>query len=67
VWKGRANKLIRHEARTPMSDTTRPHPKNAPGPFYVVDGCCTADYQTQKPMDEMHTSCAATHNVYYVL
>jgi hypothetical protein len=20
----------------------KPHPKNAPGPFYVVDGCCTA-------------------------
>ena len=20
----------------------RPHPKNVPGPFYVVDGCCTA-------------------------
>jgi hypothetical protein len=25
-----------------MSETTRPHPSNAPGPFYVVDGCCTA-------------------------
>src|SRR6266480_3008020 len=20
----------------------KPHPKNTPGPFYVVDGCCTA-------------------------
>ena len=25
-----------------MTDTLRPHPNNAPGPFYVVDGCCTA-------------------------
>jgi hypothetical protein len=25
-----------------MTDSIRPHPKNAPGPFYVVDGCCTA-------------------------
>jgi hypothetical protein len=25
-----------------MSETGRPHPKNVPGPFYVVDGCCTA-------------------------
>jgi hypothetical protein len=24
-----------------MSDDNRPHPKNAPGPFYVVNGCCT--------------------------
>jgi hypothetical protein len=23
-----------------MSDQRTPHPKNAPGPFYVVDGCC---------------------------
>ena len=23
-----------------MSDERKPHPKNAPGPFYVVDGCC---------------------------
>lgn len=23
-----------------MSDERRPHPKNAPGPFYVVNGCC---------------------------
>jgi hypothetical protein len=23
-----------------MSDTIRPHPKNAPGDFYVEDGCC---------------------------
>ncbi len=22
-------------------DENRPHPKNVPGPFYVVDGCCT--------------------------
>ena len=28
---------------TDMEDTpTKPHPKNAPGPYYVVDGCCTA-------------------------
>jgi hypothetical protein len=25
-----------------MDETNRPHPKNVPGPFYVVDGCCTA-------------------------
>src|ERR1044072_5075895 len=25
-----------------MSDEYAPHPKNAPGPFYVVNGCCTA-------------------------
>ena len=25
-----------------MSETIRPHPMNVPGPFYVVDGCCTA-------------------------
>jgi hypothetical protein len=25
-----------------MTETTRPHQSNAPGPFYVVDGCCTA-------------------------
>jgi ferredoxin len=25
-----------------MENTNRPHSKNAPGPFYVVDGCCTA-------------------------
>jgi len=26
-----------------MDDPTpKPHPKNAPGPFYVIDGCCTA-------------------------
>src|SRR4051794_8313310 len=25
-----------------MSETVRPHPMNVPGPFYVVDGCCTA-------------------------
>jgi hypothetical protein len=24
-----------------MSEPNRPHPSNAPGPFYVVDGCCT--------------------------
>jgi len=23
-----------------MSDAPTPHPKNAPGPFYVVNGCC---------------------------
>jgi len=23
-----------------MDDARNPHPKNAPGPFYVVDGCC---------------------------
>lgn len=23
-----------------MMETPRPHPKNSPGPFYVVDGCC---------------------------
>ena len=23
-----------------MSNTTRPHPKNVPGDFYVEDGCC---------------------------
>lgn len=23
-----------------MSDERKPHPKNAPGPFYIVDGCC---------------------------
>lgn len=23
-----------------MSDSIRPYPKNVPGPFYVVDGCC---------------------------
>jgi len=23
-----------------MSDERRPHPKNAPGPFYVANGCC---------------------------
>jgi hypothetical protein len=25
-----------------MDEPNRPHPKNSPGPFYVVDGCCTA-------------------------
>ena len=25
-----------------MSEILRPHPMNASGPFYVVDGCCTA-------------------------
>lgn len=25
-----------------MKDKSAPHPKNAPGPFYVVNGCCTA-------------------------
>jgi hypothetical protein len=25
-----------------MGDDNRPHPKNVPGPFYVLDGCCTA-------------------------
>lgn len=26
-----------------MEDSTpKPHPKNVPGPFYVIDGCCTA-------------------------
>jgi hypothetical protein len=23
-----------------MSDARKPHPKNAPGPFYIVNGCC---------------------------
>src|SRR5215831_15022357 len=26
----------------PMSENSRPHPKNVPGPFYVEDGCCIA-------------------------
>jgi hypothetical protein len=25
-----------------MTETAHPHPKNAPGPFYVEEGCCTA-------------------------
>jgi hypothetical protein len=25
-----------------MSENSRPHPKNVPGPFYVADGCCLA-------------------------
>jgi hypothetical protein len=24
-----------------MSDKNKPHPRNAPGDFYVEDGCCT--------------------------
>jgi hypothetical protein len=27
---------------SPLDPKCRPHPKNVPGPFYVVDGCCTA-------------------------
>lgn len=27
---------------TTMSEPIHPHPKNVPGPFYVVNGCCTA-------------------------
>ena len=25
-----------------MADNNQPHPKNVPGPFYVLNGCCTA-------------------------
>ena len=32
-----------------MSEENIPHPLNAPGPFYVVDGCCTA---CGVPLDE---------------
>ena len=26
----------------PMAQDNRPHPMNVPGPFYVLNGCCTA-------------------------
>ncbi|MGH7135886.1 MAG: hypothetical protein ACREHD_09110, partial [Pirellulales bacterium] len=25
-----------------MNDADHPHPNNAPGPFYVLHGCCTS-------------------------
>src|ERR1051326_5562422 len=25
-----------------MSDDLTPHPRNVPGPFYILNGCCTA-------------------------
>ena len=31
-----------HRARSTMSENSPPHPMNSSGPFYVVDGCCTA-------------------------
>jgi hypothetical protein len=44
-----------------MAEIIRPHPKNAPGPFYVVDGCCTACDVPVSEAPDLFTYDASSH------
>src|SRR5690242_2490735 len=37
---GRPAAVVRHLARRVAMEEPRPHPENAPGDYFVEDGCC---------------------------
>jgi len=44
-----------------VSDSEKPHPQNVAGPFYVVDGCCTACGVPETVAPELFAYDSATH------
>jgi len=44
-----------------MADDNRPHPRNAPGPFYVVNGCCMACDVPVSEAPDLFTYDASNH------